>query len=424
MKLKLELVKNEEENKEMIIKKYKKFIDPETGIIKFFGRAPHFNDEPKFFRYFAILSHTILFSDVENYENTVGGTSPIKEKAIIKTLGESIERYCLSVYRKSMLLSIPHNKIKNIMKMKNFMGIQKLSNLNELKWVKGFSLPTLTPTLIPAQLVYVPYDYGNEPILRECITTGAASGTSLSATLYRGICEVVERDAFMLNYLNKLHCPKITYRGNNEIIYKMIEEFEKYNIEPYLFDITLDIKIPTVMCILIDHSEIGPAVSIGLKTGINYEENIIDAMSEAEQTRPWIREVWLNSKLNKHQIKANEITSLEKRGIFWYSKKMIKFIKFWLNTKKKKEVYSETRTLDDFSKLKFVLKKVKRKIFFVDVTTPEIKKEEFFVIKSIIPSLQPLYINENFKCLVMRRVLKYLNLKNAKKINKTPHPFL
>ena len=41
-------------------------------------------------------------------------------------------------------------------------------------------------------------------MLRWAVTTGLATGQSLEEAIAKGILEVVERDAFMISYLNRL----------------------------------------------------------------------------------------------------------------------------------------------------------------------------------------------------------------------------
>jgi len=437
-----------EKRVEDFLKLLPRFVDAKTGIIRKFGMAAHYNDEPKFFRCFAEISSTKFFSDVENNEKIVGGTSADINRALAKAFGEAIERYCLSVHRKNKMIfsdfrslhdeavnpedfARPSEKqIKD-----NSMEFLKLSPSDKFYWVSGFDLKTKKKVLVPAQLVYVPYYYDKEKMIRETITTGAASGTSLAAALRRGILEIVERDAFMITYLNSLDVPKIKYVGKDNLILKMFEQFERYFLKIILFDITLDIKLPAVLALLIDESEKGPSVSLGLKSSLNYTESIIGAMEEAQQTRPWIRELFLerSEELKKVNKDGSNLMSLEQRGIFWYEKEMISHLDFLLKSRREKIIDDETVNFTtDFDKLNEVVKRLNDlDVFYADVTTPEIKEEGVYVVKVIMPELQPLHIAEMLKCLGGKRIysvpcaLAYRKtaLKEEEFVT-IPHPFL
>lgn len=447
-----ELDKNEL-SLENAIENAKKIISQKTGIVKTLILHPFFNDEPKFFHYAAELCDTSLFSDTKNYDRLTGGLSLDRKKAMIKCLGEAIERYCLTIYKESNFIFKSYNMVKqtalNPNKIVNFSKSQfeqenfqvfKFTEKSKFKWIKGFSLTKNKSILVPAQLIFVPYHYRDEPIIRLPITTGAASGTSLSAAIYRGICEVVERDAFIITYLNKLPRTLIDISDTkNKIIQRLKENFERYNLEWHIYDIKTDIDIPTVMSVLIDRSDVGPAVSIGAKAGLNLEETIIGSVEEAQQLRPWMREELM--KVNKSEIKqieknSHNIYKINERGLFWSQKNKIKYLKFLLNNRKVESLNEIRKSLpfhniDNLKTLLNIFKSKNMEIIFVDVTTCDIAKIGFRVVKVIIPKMQPLYLDERYKYLGGERLYKipnYLDYKNKEtkenELNKIPHPFL
>ncbi len=134
----------------------------------------------------------------------------------MKTVGEGLERFCLCVYREKHFLLSTFDKIsQKALSPLSFAGISpsqrqanprlKIDEKSVFRWVEGFSLYDKKKVFIPAQLVYVGYKYHpQEPMIREQISTGAAAADSFKGALYKGICEAVERDAFMITYFNKL----------------------------------------------------------------------------------------------------------------------------------------------------------------------------------------------------------------------------
>jgi len=115
---------------------------------------------------------------------------------------------------------------------------------------------------------------------------------------------------------------------------------------------------------------------------------------------------------------------------------MIKHLDFLLKNKNSKNICKIPLKLvsnnsKSFEKTLMILKKHKLEMAFVDVTTPEINKIGFKVVKVIIPELQPLYLDENFKYLggkrlySMSKILGYTkNETKEEDLNKIPHPFL
>ncbi len=411
-------------------------------------KNPRYNDEPQFFQYTAIFKKTSTLSIAHNdAENLAGGTAISKEKAIMKALGEAIERYCLSIFkRKQFIYASSKELIRDYLdpsKIVSFSSAQLKDNNpkifapkedSKLWWVKGFSIINNKEILVPVQLVYVPYHNYDEPVIRLPVTTGASAGTSLEGAVIRGICEVVERDSFMIFYLNKLTPPKLDLSKTQDGTFiKIKESFRRYNLDLFVFDISTDLPFTSIMAIIVDRSGIGPAVSVGLKCSFSAKDAIIGAVEEAQQVRPWIRDEMHNQ--TNPIINPDSIVDLKGRGLYWSRLERIKDLDFFLNSKNIISVdqFIEKSTIGgiDFDSLIQRLSQKKLEVVFVDVTRPEVKKAGFFVVKVIIPQLQPLYLYEEFKYLdgerlyQVPRALGYKDTpKNEKELNHKPHPFL
>lgn len=298
-------------------------------------------------------------------------------------------------------------------------------------WVKAKDLFNSKQYFVPAQLVFVPYVFGKgEPILRLPITTGAASGTSLHGALYRGICESIERDAFMIFYLNKLPAPRVR-TGNNKILSKIEEYLRRYLLDLFIFEITTDIGISTMLAIIIDKTGKGPAISVGAKTSLNPTRASVGAIEEALHTRLWVRgEMFKKYNLQKPENHPRKIITFSERGLFWSSLSRIKDLSFLLKSTRFKSIGSNKENKDQQINLRLVLNKLKSRNldgFYVDVTTPSLKKLGFSVVKVIIPKLQPLYLHENRRYWSGERLFtvpRILGYKTTGGLNKIPHPFL
>ncbi len=167
-----------------------------------------------------------------------------------------------------------------------------------------------------------------EPILGPLISTGAAGGFSHEETLLNGIYEIVERDAFMTTYLNKIAVQKVDIRSlQNSTIQKTIASCFRYKLDPYVFNITNDLGIPSFMTILIDRTGIGPAVSVGLKSGLNSVGTIIGSLTEALQIRISIRNRLLQ---DRRKRKITEVKTIDDRAYMWSSTKMIHHLNYLL----------------------------------------------------------------------------------------------
>lgn len=411
-------------------------------LIKFYKNL-RYNDEPQLFQYTAISKGNVWG----------GGMSFDRNKAKNKAIGESIERYCLEKYDKNSFVYSSANSLKDdFLNLNSITSVSREQKKNpncngfiitknsKLNWIIGRSLLNNKKVLIPAQLIYVPYLYEkHEPILRLPITTGAALGTDLYSALIRGMFEVIERDSFMIFYLNRLSAPEVNLEMSSLRLRRIKQCFKRYRLDLRLFDITSDLKVPVFMAILIDSTGIGPWISVGLKSGFNKEEVAIGAIEEAQHTRGWMRDEKLSvSKKEYKQLteRTKNISTTRERGLFWYSDRNASRLDFWLNSigNKKITIHKEKLFKNDergnFLKVKEILKNNRMDAYYVDTTIPEVSELGFYVVKVVIPELQPLYLDEEYPYLGGKRLhqvpikLGYRKENQKINLNRFPHPFL
>ncbi len=428
-----------------------KVLDPSFKLFKSFQRIFHYSDELKFFHFGGLIENPKNISDGKSHKSTSGGYSlDSEEMALLKFIGESIERYCLDVYKNKDLIFSSYKDVKNhAIDIHSIVAVsdkQKqnpyfkrfiISDTDVLGWVRGISLKTGKSTLIPAQLVYLSYTFPkNEKIIYMPISTGAAGGTSLLAALRRGICEIIERDAFLIGYLNKLSPPKIDLKSlKNRDINHWLQLFERYKLELSVLDITTELGIPTFLSVVLDHTGIGSAVSAGLKTHLNPLEAILDSIKESQHPRCWVRRMAEEDSGKIKKIRPFDIKTLEERALYWFPIKRINNISFLLKRKAENlKKYNFSSATSEKDQLRLVLQKLwdyDMDAYFVDITQSKFRALGYKVVKVIIPQLSPFYLNEDVRYFGGTRLYNVpvtLGLRNKplseESLNQVPHPFL
>lgn len=432
-------------NTKKLREKGAEFVIKNPSVIKKVYSTALYNDEPKVYSYHCLFKDR--YSKKSSDDSIASGVAFDKNRALLKLFGEIVERYALTINNNKKFIfgsySNLSRKYKNILNPADLIPFsnnqlrlhkinkQKLQS-SKLHWVEGKSIMNNKSILIPAQLVFAPYIYQeDEPLIIWPISTGAASGKSLKTAIYKGICEIVERDAYMISYLNKLSLPQInTNKIKNIRIQGMLESLKRYKIEPNLIDITTDIKIPSIAAILVDTTEQGPAISVGLKTGFDTVDTIIGAVEEALMVRSWIRDkfIYLEPKYKRNKI----IKTVEDRAHLWFNKNVLKNLDFWLKNKQNKiNLKISKNTENNFSKTIKIFKEKNIDVIYVNLTTKEVEGYGFKIVKVIIPQLQPLYLDEQYKYFGKDRLFQapidmgFLQKpKSENELNKIPHPFL
>lgn len=167
------------------------------------------------------------------------------------------------------------------------MGLDDVRDLN-LEWSEMVEINSGKLYYVPSNLVYHPYvpDEGFDAFVKGN-TNGLASGNTLEEAILHGLFEVIERDAWSIFEICKKNKQSIDLSSiKNEDILNILAKFESENIDIKLFDITADIKVPTILASSDDKVLKDAALlSLGVGTHLDPEIAILRALTEVAQSR-------------------------------------------------------------------------------------------------------------------------------------------
>lgn len=119
-----------------------------------------------------------------------------------------------------------------------------------LHWLRCHQVtpPPLRPRLIPATMAIRRYSF-HHPDERFVpgLSAGTASDSSYAAALLNGVYELVERDAFVIAWLNRLSCPRVVPDHVMEETAHSVEELAADGFSVTFVDLTTDLKIPVIL---------------------------------------------------------------------------------------------------------------------------------------------------------------------------------
>ncbi|MFA7319794.1 MAG: YcaO-like family protein [Parcubacteria group bacterium] len=427
------------------------------GIIEKIEKRPNYPDEP-FIHRFSITTQTT--------KQAGSGADFFSERsAIWKAIGEATERDLWATENDILksVLHLPYEKIAaqalDIFKLAGFSEEQKRLDprlsFNEktvFGWISATSLsghPSKEKIFCPAQLVNSHYFKKNvidgktskEPILRRCITTGVATSGILEEAIVKGILEVIERDAYIIAYLNKISPLVIDFEHlsfQDTDLEKVFKMFRRYHLEAYLLKLPTDFSVPVVSAIILDKSGQGPAFVIGNSAKLDLKSAILGALTEALSIRLSLRRDWETKKVSP-------LPELEKFGqydrmIYWARPENSARLDFMIRGEKVKIDLSATGNFFDnaqeikdrkyfqrkLEELVGELQKKSYKACYVELSNKAVQKLGLHCVQVVIPELQPIHLEERFPCFGGKRlqeVPKLLGYAPAEKINQEPHPF-
>lgn len=425
-----------ENNLDLIKKLYKK-LDEKNIIKRVSNNSNHFYDEPKL-NYYAVMlkgSNNPFFPKTEYNLNTYkiganGISYTSKEIALLKCLSEAAERFNQCCFNYKSITYSTYNELKKrgakALDPLVYIDSEKIRN-TKFGWVKGYTLFDNKQIFLPAQLLYLNFPKKRETSLTSSISTGAAGGFDTIKITLNGIYEVIERDAFMTIYLNKISAPKIKINSiKDDTIKSLVNYYERYRLKTLLFNISNNLQIPVFLTVLIDETDNLPFLSLGMKANLNIKTAILGAMEEAFMNRYFAKLQLFNKKNTRIR---NYVPTIHERALLWMTPEMKGKLDFLIESKKSeiiRLVFSVNDPLKELEIVKKILKKNNLDVYYSDITLNDFTDINYKVFKVVIPRLQPLYLNEKEKELKIERlkdVAEFFNINN-KKFNDVPHPFI
>lgn len=144
----------------------------------------------------------------------------------------------------------------------------------------------------------------NEPMLRWGVTTGLASGRSLDDAVLSGMCEVIERDAFMITYLNRLSPPRLNFAALSDTfpaLREVLASFRRYALDLHLVVLPTDFRVHAVLAVVIDNSGIGPRITVGASVKFDIAEAVLSAAVETLLVRCHLRRISFGTYTHKQK---------------------------------------------------------------------------------------------------------------------------
>lgn len=376
------------------------------------------------------------------------------EESLSKGIGEALERYFLTLYKKNSLVrgscDSLRAKNRNILSLPDLNGYlpwqieaQKHALARgegaEFHWVEGIELLSKQRSYIPAQLVFWNYDLteSREPRLMDITTNGGAGHFSVEEAILSALYELVQRDGFLIFWLNSLTPPVLDVASiDDPDIERMLEQFERYRLRAVFLDTTSDIEVPSCTCVVIDERGKEPTITLSAGTGFDPVKAILASAHEALviQTSISFREKYVLP--NDYQSFSNSAAiGKAQRVSMWQGTAMLEKFNFFISGHH--PLLAETRYMKaarkfgsvqaELGAVRDMFRKKGRgyQVYYHAVRHPVLAAVGYHVVKVIVPQLMPLYLTEHratLDAIRLREVPQLLGY-TATSLNPLPHPF-
>ena len=377
------------------------------------------------------------------------GSTSSPEESMSRAVGELLERYSLSVYRRGSLYRASFDEARtkcnvlDIYALNEFLPWQKekfpayvrVGN-RPITWVSGRELLSGAETLIPAQLAYWNYTFeSDEMILAQPDTNGGAGHFTRDEAVLAALLELIQRDGFLIYWLNSLS-PKVL--DVSTIVDAEIKDFlhylRRYRMEYYFLNITTDLGVPACACVLVDAAGEEPIITVGGGSGFSFKELIFQSAGEALAIHASVSSRVARVLPDMYEPFTDPKMGRDGRLSLWRGHKMLERFRFFISGARQSfegfmgdAVWCDTPT----KQLAYILDRFRARgagyeAYVFEATHPVLKTLGYTAVKAVVPRLMHLYLNEHMATLAaprLRDVPQKLGYTPAETLNPLPHPF-
>lgn len=270
-------------------------VSERTGLISLAEIVETGPCDPRAFWVRTVPADTKSIFDVRAFSE--GNAAALdSDTALMKAIGESIERYCAASSNCGDLRLSSHRAMDTprvrsaswaLFSDEQYQSPQfpvpRFTDDTPVRWVSAYSLTRDHEVHVPASFVYIPYVPvpGEARIVPWQVSTGLACHTSLTRAALKSLLEVVERDAFMLFWHRRIGCPEIDISTiSDKHLLSLLDLTRVPGYQRHILLLTVDVPLPVVLVALTSMNH-KPYVVMGCAADCQPENALRLALEEA-----------------------------------------------------------------------------------------------------------------------------------------------
>jgi ribosomal protein S12 methylthiotransferase accessory factor len=305
-----------------------------------------------------------------------------------------------------------------------------------VSWVEGFAVPDGERALLPAQLVYMPWRRRAPDEIRvgHATSSGLACAATLEEAVLTGLLELVERDAFMLVWHNRLSLPLLDWGADAEVTRLDRRYFAPSGLRYSAVDLSAFLEAPTVLGVARGASGRPGALGVGAASAPTVVVAWRKALAEAFSVQRWVRDRALEEPERLGHAAA-EIRTFDDHTLYYADEERARRTAF-LDASEARRSVAEIAPLEGENVLELIEAVARRlaargvSAYAVDVTSPDVLAAGLRVVHVLAPELCQLDVVEGARFLGGSRMYEAAfeaglvprPLTQAD-LNPDPHPF-
>lgn len=288
---------------ETSLPRLKALVSPLTGIVPFTTPMLPATDDARLFHVASTTANaeSLIGAATNRYS---GGIDYTPAGALAAAIGEAAERYAAAYVPASHMVAGTAAEMgpsaadpasfalfDDAQYEQPAFHFRRFTVQTRVRWCPAFRLPGGGPAYVPTQLVHLLGDDAHDDTpVGYATSSGMACGATLEEAILSGLLELVERDAFLLAWYNRLSLPLVDWSGDAALARLDDEFFRPTGLRYAVVDLSAFLRVPTALGVVFDASG-GPAFAAGAASSVTMDVAVRKALREAFQTRAFARQL-------------------------------------------------------------------------------------------------------------------------------------
>jgi ribosomal protein S12 methylthiotransferase accessory factor len=399
-------------------------VDDRTGLIRSISRLGKSREEPELPIIYQARLCNFDFRKADLSARMASGKGMSDRASADGAIAEALERYCASQpdatrLRYAAAAELPLRAIppeafvlyseRQYAERRQF--YRRPNGAAALTWIEARCVGDESPVFVPASLVYLNFtgDSGAE-LFAPATSNGLAAGPDLSQATLAGLYELIERDAFIIAWMNRLPVPRIDFGSANGIADSIARHYRQFGIELIAFALTSDLGVPVMMALALDRSGAVPAIVVGLGCNLSPAIALERAVMEVSQVRAGAAARYRQEE-RRYPTQYPDIRTLEDHAAFAALPANLPEFSFLLDGTSVCRLtdYEDQSTGDlrsDLAACEARLAASGSLACYVDLTLPDIEPYPVRVVRAMATGLQPIHFGYGEERLGGRRLFQ------------------
>jgi ribosomal protein S12 methylthiotransferase accessory factor len=306
------------------------------------------------------------------------------------------------------------------------------TGVSRVTWTEGFSVPGGERALLPAQLVYLGDRWrSDEQRIGPSTSNGLACHATLEEAVLAGLFELVERDAFMIVWSNRLSLPRLRWDADESLVAFEARYLKPTGLQCSAVDLSGFWEVPTVLGVVRGGPETA-ALGVGACSAPTVQEAVMSALDEACRVQAWASDLRFRAPNRTFSPDCSDVRDFDDH-VHYYADHTRAAAADFLDRSPVTRDVGEVAALEGpapgalIDTIAALLHAGGVSTYAVDVTADDVRAAALSVAKVVAPELCPLDADHRTRFLGGRRLYEAaarLNLGPVVgRVNPDPHPF-